>query len=455
MDDQQFKLSKKFITQFRNLLEQKNKTLARKMVQDLHPVEIAEILVHINEEEQVETIFLLPTEQASDVLSEMDPGLREDLLALLNKRDISAFIEEMDAEDAADVITELEDEVADAVLATLEPDTSTEVKKLLKYPEDSAGGIMSPVYVAVKESDTKEQVVNILRERKEDDSLPEIYSIFVVSMDQKLVGKLMLQDIILAQDADPIKDYIIEDVIHVHTHIDQEEAAKIAQKYDLVVIPVVDDHHNLVGRLTFDDVQDVIQMEILEDQGIMSGTGSEEVLEKSVVKTMKDRIPWLIFGLFGGILSALVIRVFQPAIDQMIALAFFIPVVASTAGNISIQSSSITVRGLATGEIQLLDTWRRIFKELKVAIINGVIISITLAVVTALWFSDVKMATVLASSIFIVSLVSGVLGSMIPLILFRFNIDPANATGPFITTANDILGLFIYLSIFSLYLYTL
>lgn len=447
-------LSDELIQRFKLLLKEGQLDQVKDKLTLLHSPDIAELFSHVSLPEQKAILSLLRLETASEVLSDLDPGLREDLLKELDEKDISSFVEEMSADDAADVISELEETVANIVLAKLEPEISEDVKKLLKYPEDSAGGIMSPHYVGVTQYATKKDAVQRMREVLAEETVTKLFIVFVTTNRGNLLGYIQLQDLLLIADNDPIATIIIHDIISVHTHADQEEVARISRKYDLASLPVVDSANKLVGRITFDDLQDVVQEESNEDHGIMAGTGAEEVLETSVLKTSRDRIPWLLFGLFGGMLSALLIRFFQPALDKMITLAFFIPVVASTAGNISIQSSSITVRGLATGEIKLIDTGRRILKELKVALINGLIVAVSISIITYFWFADLRLTVLLPLTLFCVTLISGFIGLITPLILHKANIDPALATGPFITTANDILGLCIYLGIFSMYLYS-
>ena len=441
------------LKQFKELIKSRDILNASLLLNKLHSADIAELLNHESPENQKAIIFLLPLEKASEVISLLENTVREDLLEILDTADIPRFLEEMDIDDATDIVSELEDNVSEEVLSSLEPETSKEIKKLLQYPEESAGGIMSTEYIAVNENTTQKEIIDGIRSKVSDGSISQIYSVFVTNDDGILSGYISLQNLILALPHELALSFMDRHVVSVNALMDQEEVVRIAQKYDLVTIPVVDENEQMIGKITFDDVHDVFEMEKHEDQGLMSGTGSEEVLERSVIKTTRDRIPWLFFGLLGGIISAYVIRFFQPALDKVITLAFFIPVVACTAGNISIQSSSITVRGLATGEILLFDSWKRILKELKVSLINGIIISLIMAIVTSLLFTDVQLALVLSFSFLFISIIAGLVGSATPLILYRLNIDPALATGPFITTANDILGLLIYFGIFWMYLF--
>lgn len=427
---------------------EKTETL-KGLLKDLDIVEIANSFLQLKLKHQLAVLEALPKDKASDVLSELQqysPILTE-IVEQMNTEQLGEIIEEMEGDDAADVVSILDDDKADEVLEKLPAKERTEITTLLKYDEESAGGIMTPDVVSVLKDLTVKEAVNSIRDYTEAEELENFYAVYVVDEYQHLIGLVTLPKLLLAKSDTPVHKLMNPDVVAVDVDLDQEEVANIAKNYDLVVVPVIDKHLKLVGRITIDDVLDVIQDEHEEDLAHIAGTGNEEVLETSVYRASKDRLPWLILGLGGGFLAALAMSVYEEVLSQVPQIMYFVPLIAALGGNIAIQSSSIVVRGLATGEIHHSDILGRLWKELRVSSLNGPICAILLFAMV--WFvtTDLKMGIVTALALVAVVIVATVVGSTIPMVLKRINIDPALATGPFITTSNDILGILIYLAI--------
>jgi magnesium transporter len=313
---------------------------------------------------------------------------------------------------------------------------------LLHYPEDTAGGIMAKEFVAVNANSTVEEAIEILRNKREE--VENIYQCYVVDDFGKLVGAVSLKELILAKPYSRIREIMDEDIFVIRDDMDQEEVARIFEKYDLVSAPVVNSRHQLIGRITIDDIVDVIQEEAEEDIARYAGIGEEEILDESTWPIIKARIPWLIVAFFGEIVSALVMQMHQATLDQILAAAFFVPLVMAMGGSTGQQSSIIVVRGLATGEIEMRDTRRRLIREIKASILNGLIIAAMIFTIVVIWFGTWQFALILSVTLIIVILNASIFGALIPFAFKKFNIDPANATGPFVATFNDVVGLLIY-----------
>ncbi|MBU1298591.1 MAG: magnesium transporter [Bacteroidetes bacterium] len=410
---------------------------------DLHPADIAEIINHLKEVDDREYIFnLLDVTTAGEVLLELDLGIRQGLLQTLSQERISLLVGQLESDDAADIIAELSDKMADTVLRGMPAEDSAEVQELLRYPEDTAGGIMATEVVTVNVHDTVHQAMDKVREAaKEIDDINVLYAVDDASI---LCGTLTLKDLITNSPRQRIQKSMSADIISVNVMTDQEEVANIMQKYDLISIPVVNDKNQLVGRITIDDVVDVIKEEATEDIEKMAGITGTETSSSSVLRIMRLRLPWLLMAFVGELLSAVVLSEFQASLEKIIVAAFFIPIVMAMGGNAGIQSSAIVVRGLATGEIWYGQIKQRLIKEFGIAISNGLILSSLLTLVSSVWFGDFWFGFAIGVALLIVVINATVVGAMMPFILNKIKIDPAVSTGPFITTTNDALGLLIY-----------
>lgn len=444
-----FEINKENIELIRGLVENKKADEVSSIMNDLHPADIAEVMDDLNTEEAKFIYLLLDGDKASDVLVEIPDSDRKRFLKFLPSEFIaSKFIEHMDSDDAADVVAELDEEVKKEVLNEIEDaGQAGDIVDLLEYEEDSAGGIMAKELVLVNENWT---VSTCLKEiSKQAEEVDEIYYIYVVDDTEKLKGVLSLKKLILTSTNTKISNIYEDDLIKVNTDTRQEEVAELMDKYDLVAIPVVDDIGRLKGRITFDDVIDIVREEAEKDYQMVSGiTGDVEPGDK-VFEIFRVRFPWLLIGLIGGILGAVVLSSNEESLKEFTQLAFFIPLIAAMAGNVGVQSSSIVVQSIASGVKDLETTSRKLIKEVSVALITASIFAVLIFLYNFIKEGPDHMALIytVSLSLFIVILFASFFGTVIPMVLNRFKIDPALATGPFITTMNDILGLLIYLLI--------
>ncbi len=430
-------------------LTEENTEALLSLLEDLNTVEISNNILPLKSKYQLAIIELLDREKAAEVLNNLQQHapVLEDIVEEMDSKQLGDLIEDMDKDDAADVLSVLDDEKATEVLEELSKEDREEITTLLQYDEDSAGGIMDPVVISVQKDITVKQATTQIKTFINKKEIDEFYVIYVVDEFNHLIGSISLSQLFIASDNTITKDIMDPDVVAVNVDTDQEKVAKLAQEYDLVTVPVIDKHLKLVGRITNDDLMDVMHEEHQEDLGQIAGTGDEEVLETSVFKAIRDRLPWLLLGLGGGMLAALVMRNYETAISELPVVAYFIPLVAALGGNIAIQSSSLVVRGLATGEIRTSDLFKRTWKELRVGFLNGLICAILL-VGLAWWLTDeIIIGITSGAALIVVVCLAAFVGTSIPIILKRMNMDPAVATGPFITTANDLIGIVIYLAI--------
>ena len=428
----------------RDLIEKKNQGALRNLLIELHPADIADIITTLRKEERKYLFPLLPAEMASAVLPELDPPLVEQLLEDVSERELSGLVDKMDSDDAADILSDLPVETARNILEQIPADISEEVRELLAYAEDSAGGIMALEYVAVTLKSSVNQTIKAIRRAKK--RIEHIHNVWVVDEQGVLAGSVSLTDLVLAKGKSPLSKIMDTDIKYVYTDMDQEEVAILFRKYDLVALPVVNAARQLVGQITIDDIIDVVEEEASEDMSLFAGASDEEIQEDSFLKISWVRLPWLMVAFIGQLIAAIIIEHFEGTITQIIALTFFMPLIMAMGGNSGIQSSIIIIRGLATGEISVESTWRRFFRELRVALFIGFIFGLLITLVVGLW-QNMIMGLVIGIALNLVILQATLFGGLIPFILKRADIDPALASGPFITTVNDILGLLIYLVI--------
>jgi len=430
---------------------QRNHTEALANIFDkLQPADAADVIEHLAPDERLFIFNLLTTEGAGDVLAEIEPPVQKQILANLDNPFLSEILQDVDADDAADIIGNLPDGRATDILKTLGSELSKELETLLQYGKDTAGGIMDLEYVSVAEDGTVEDVVKTIREK--GTKVKNLYHVWVVDDLKRLTGVVSLKDLVIEAPRRKINEFMNPEVISVDVNMDQEDVALMFKKYDLVTMPVVDANSLLVGRITHDDIIDVIEEEVDEDLSLMTGAIGQEIAEESTLNISRARLPWLITGVFGGIIAAAVINQFEMTLQMVIALSFFFPVIMGMGGNTGTQAATIIVRGMATGDIRLVDIHKRLWLELKVAIINGIACGILLGLIVGFWLSDYGLGAAVSLAGGVIILCSGFTSSAVPFALKKLNIDPALATGPLITTVNDILGLFIYLGLITLFL---
>ncbi len=436
---------KNIIDDIEYLASEKNSRMILNILVGNHPADIAEILGNLSEENEKYVFGLLDADTASDVIVELDDVTREKLVSELQHERISEIVDEMESDDATDLVAELPDEVAEKVLDAIDEEGSEEVKELLQHKEDTAGGIMALEYVAVSEDTTIDEAIKEIRAKAED--VPEVYNVYVVDKNGMLAGFLPLKNLIVAQASQKIKDVLIADVISVPIEMDQEEVANIFRRYNLVSLPVVDELGKLVGRITVDDIVEVIEEEASEDIQKMAGIADEEeIRETSVFKISFGRLPWLLVGFVGQLIAALVLSQFETSLRDIFLAIFFIPMMMAMGGNSGIQAATIVVRGIALGELSPDDTFKRLSREIKVSLFNGAVCGLLLFGIIAV-FDTPTFGFVLALSMLAVIINASILGASIPLILRKVGVDPAIAAGPLITTFNDIIGLAIYLGL--------
>jgi len=433
--------------QIASLLEERSLPVLRELLAASEPFELAQAVFEMGVTEQARLLTLMDPEHASSVLLEMNEPSLERLLGELGPMALAGYISHMEPDDAADVIGMLEPEHAVIIQDLLPEDFRRDVVNLLRYPEDSAGGIMDPDVVRVRDTQTVAEALHAIRRYVRRVEMDEFYSVFVVDHHERVVGVIPNWRMLLAGESDLVADVMDTNVVVVRSEMDQEDIARLVRDHDLVTVPVVDEHNRLIGRVTVDDVVDVIQEEYHEDFGRITGTGRENVLELSLVQTLRLRTPWLMLALCGEFIAALLLQRQESLLRQITQLAFFIPVIMAMAGNTGIQTSTLVIRGLATGEVVLSHFWRRLGREIIIAVAIGVMINLIMVAGATLITGDLRIGASVGMATAAAILIAAMVGTAMPMVLRRLNIDPAMATGPFITTMNDILGITVYLGI--------
>ena len=439
-----FQLNDEILSQFKSDIEQRNANALKKRADEYHYADLAEIVDELSIEEGIYLIKLLDSEKTSDVLTEVDEDIRESILELLSVKEIAEEVEELDSDDAVDLIAELPEARQAAVIAQIEDDgRAQDIQELLAYDEDSAGGLMAKELVKVNENWTVTKCVREMRTQASE--VKRVHSIYVVDDENKLIGRLSLKDLLTANDKAKVKSVYIPKVDYVSISEQGEEVAKLMAKYDLEAVPVVDDEKKLLGRITIDDIVDFIKEEADKDYQLAAGIASDVEADDSIVELTRARLPWLILGLFGGLGSVFILEGFEQVMQHPSyrTLFFFTPLIAAMAGNVGVQSSAIIVQGLAN-DIVKGSLFNRLMKEVGISLINGIALSTLLLVFGYFTGLETSVSLTIALSMLCVIVVSALVGTFVPIILDRNNIDPAIATGPFITTSNDIFGIFLF-----------
>ena len=447
-----FQLSKILIKKIAELILAKKNTTLKKLVNEIHFADMAEIINELSDDQGIYLIKLFDSEKTSEILTELDEDVREKILEGLSVKEIADEIEELDSDDAADILAELSEERKEEVISKISDDNlADDLKELLSYNEDSAGGLMAKELVKANENWS---VLKCLSEiKKQGEKVTRVHSIYVVDDKEKLIGRLSLKDLITSPSKSKIKNIYIPKVDSVNVLEKGEDVAKIMSKYDLEAIPVVDDKTHLVGRITIDDIVDFIKEEAEEDYLIAAGIQGDVEADDSIFELTKARLPWLFLGLVGGLGSVFILEGFEEFMNNPSykALFFFTPLIAAMAGNVGVQSSAIIVQGLANDVVKgsLLN---RLIKELGLSLINGVILGLLTIVFGQVINQPIELSLVISLSMLCVIVVAALIGTSIPIILDKRGIDPAIATGPFITTSNDIFGIFLFFYIAKIFL---
>lgn len=444
-------LNREFIEQLIRLIDQKAEQEIISVISEFHPADIAEIMEQLDSDEAQYLFMLLGGELAADVLVEIPESDWNNFLKLLPPEVIAhRFIEYMESDDAADVIAELDEDLQDQVLQQMDDkEQAGDIADLLEYDEETAGGIMAKELVAVNENWTVQTCLKEISVQAED--IDEIYYVYVIDDNYILKGVLSLKKLIMKPTHTPIRSLVTENAHFVRTDASQEEVAQIMEKYDLVALPVVDQIGRLKGRITIDDVVDIIREEAGKDYQMASGISGDADAGDNVFQRAWIRIPWLFIGMVGGIVGAGVLGSHASQLAQIPAMAFFIPLIAAMAGNVGVQSSSIIVQSIASGNRDFDSVGRKLFKELSVAFSTAILFSTLIFLYNFFFNGNMGLTYSVSITLFIVMIFASLFGTVIPLVLNKLNIDPAVATGPFITTTNDILGLLIYMTVAQLF----
>ena len=440
----QFKINDELIDRIKKLILSEDKSKVIEKLKDVHYADLAEIFELLEISEVVYIIKIFDKQKSADALAELDEDIREGIIENLSEKEIAEKIEELDSDDATDIISELTEERQERVFSQIKDSSLAEdIKELLKYEENTAGGLMAKELVKVNENLSISKCLDeIIKQAK---NVSRVHSIYVVDSGNKLKGRLSLKDLVTAKARTRVKDIYIPNVDYVHVNLEGEEVAKVMSKYDLEAIPVVNNRKILLGRITIDDIVDLIKDEADKDYQLAAGISSEVEANDSIFQLTKARLPWLFLGLLGGIGSVFILKDFEQIMNQpnYRDLFFYTPLIAAMAGNVGVQSSAIIVQGLANDLVKgsLLS---RLIKEVGLSLINGLALALILIVFGQIVNQDILMSLTIAGSMMGVIVIAALVGTFIPIILDKQGIDPAIATGPFITTANDIFGIFLF-----------
>ena len=441
-----FEINEEIVEHIRSLIEQEKEDELLLYLEEVHHADIAEIIDELELDEATYLIKLLDSEKTSEALMELEEDVRERILENLSAKEIAEELENMDTDDAADIIAELSEERKQEVIGEIvNEEHAGHIVELLRYDENSAGGLMAKELVRVNENWSVTGCMSEMRAQAEN--VTRVHSIYVVDNRGKLKGRLSLKDLLTASSKANISDVYIPQVDYVNVHTPGEEVARVMQKYDLEAIPVVDEMGRLVGRVTIDDIFDFMREEAERDYQMAAGISEDVEADDSILHLTRARLPWLILALCGGFVSVTVLGTFDAAMREHAALFFFVPLIAAMAGNVGVQSSAIVLQGLANKSLRgsLLN---RLMKEIMLSLLNGVVLAIFLIIggIFLLGF-DFWFGLTVGISLVSVIVIASLIGTFVPIVLDKMNIDPAMATGPFITTSNDIFGILIYFTI--------
>lgn len=440
-----FELSVEFKDRFQQALNEDDKSFIKSSLEGVNPADISALLDEFTSEECKYVFELLPAEVGASILEDLEEDVREDFLKEFSAPDLAAFVELMDSDDGTDILYEMEVSDRNEVIRQIsDEEKASNLMELLEYDEDVAGGLMAKELIKANLNWSISQCIEEIRLQAEN--VQKIYSVYVVDDKENLLGKVGVKNLILGKGGAKVADIFDDQIISVETSTSEEEVASVMQKYDLEAVPVVNARGRLVGRITIDDVIDVIRENAEEERQLMTGVSSDVEEDDTVWKISRARLPWLIIGMAGGLVGAQFMGFFKEEIIIVPALAFFIPLITASGGNVGIQSSSIVVQSLANPNVFADSMWKRLLKVFFVAIVNGAILSLMVFGAVILFMREQPLAATVSIALFSVVLLASFMGTVTPLLLNRFGVNPALASGPFITTTNDLLGLAVYFS---------
>ena len=441
----QFELTKEFVARFQQALDERDQKFILETLQDINPADISALLYEFNSEESKYALNLLPIEVQSEIVNDLDPDTRKIFLKIYEPVEIIAFVNLLNSDDAADILNELPIKIREEVLVGLESELRGQVIDLLRYEENVAGGLMAKELIKVRNNWTVVQCIEEIR--KQAENVDKFYAVYVVDDHDKLLGRVSLKEVVLSlsDSRKTVSDIIEEEeIVSVETYMDDIEVADIMRKYDLESVPVVNVQGQLVGRITIDDVVDVITEQAEEDRQLMSGISESVEEDDSVWRNTRARLPWLLIGIFGGLMNAKFMGLFEAELSRITAIAFFTPLIQATGGNVGIQSSSLIVQSLSNPGFVEEGLWKRLSKVFSVALLNGIFLAVIVFGANVLLFNEKTLSFVVSVALFSVIVFASFVGTVTPLVLSRFGFNPALASGPFITTINDLLGLTVY-----------
>lgn len=437
-----FELTKEFRDRFQQALDERDEQFVRTSLAHVKAADIASLLYEFNSEESKYVMDLLDIEIQAEIISDLDRDTRKKFLKAYPPSEIINFLNQLASDDTADILNELPIKAREEVLSGLEPELKVQVTELLRYEENVAGGLMAKELIKARYNWTVVQCVDEIR--KQAENVNKFYTVYVVDEHDKLLGRVALQDLIVSDARTIVADIYEKDIVAVETYLEDWEVAEMMKKYDLESVPVVNVQGQLVGRITIDDVVDVITEQAEEERQIMAGISEDVVEDDSVWRNTRARLPWLLIGIVGGLMNAKFMGLFEAELARITAIAFFTPLIQATGGNVGIQSSSLIVQSLANPDFVDEGLWKRLIKVFFVAILNGVVLSVLVFGANVLLFGEYQLSMVVALALFSVVVFASFIGTITPLVLNRFNFNPALAAGPFITTMNDLLGLTVY-----------
>lgn len=443
---QQVEITREYIEQVEEAIGRKDSDFILSTMADMHPADVTTVLYELDTNESKYVMDLLPPDTGAQILSDLDYDIRTDFLGYFTSAEIARYVNLMDSDDAVDILNELSVQTREEVLALLDnEEKAAHILDLLHYEEDCAGGLMGKELIKVNLNWRVRHCIEEIRWQAED--VERIYTVYVTDNKDILVGRVSVKRLLLAKDDTPVKDIYNPDVISIESFRDENEVVSVMQRYDLEAIPVVNIQGRLLGRITIDDVVDVMQEQAELSRQLMTGITENVEEDDSVFRISRSRLPWLIIGMVGGLLAAQFMGLFEADIAVLPAVALFVPLITATGGNVGIQSSSIIIQTLSSNAVVFENFAQRILKLVLVALLNALIISILVFGFSYLFRHELKLSIVVSVALFSVVILASLMGTITPMILDRFGINPAVAAGPFITTANDLLGLAIYFGI--------
>ena len=438
----EFELTTEFRDRFQQALNERDGAFIYASLEDVNPADITALLYEFSSEESKYVLDLLTLQVRAQIINDLDPDARKGFLAIYSLEELTAIVNQLDSDDAADILNELPIKTSEEIIAGLDSDLQSQVIDLLRYDENVAGGLMAKELIRARANWTVVECIDEIR--KQAENVTKFYTVWVVDENNKLLGKLALQKLIISDPKTFVKDIYDDDITSVETYMEDREVAEIMKKYDLESVAVVNVQGQLVGRVTIDDVVDVISEQAEEERQLMSGITEDVEEDDSLWKNVRARLPWLLIGIFGGMLSARFMGFFEQELAKITAIAFFVPLIQATGGNVGIQSSGLVVQSLVSPGYVDEGLWRRLVKVFSVALLNGLLLSLIVLGSTYLFFNNHQLSIIVSFALFCVVLFSSFVGTITPIIINRLGFNPALASGPFITTASDLIGLTIY-----------